>query len=115
MPIKKSRKKVIKRSSSLSFINFPRATYIKVFSLALLVTSVFFTVQLASSPQDPRGRAATEKIYKVGDLNRDDVINGTDIAILQSKIGTYDRQADLNGDGKVNEEDLNILLRLVGK
>lgn len=48
----------------------------------------------------------------VGDLNDDDTVNGTDLAILLSVWGTdgAGTGADLNGDGVVNGADLATLL-----
>jgi hypothetical protein len=47
---------------------------------------------------------------KVGDINRDGVINVFDLSILLTKWNTAAAEADLNGDGTVNVFDLSTLL-----
>lgn len=55
--------------------------------------------------------AITYTTFKVGDINRDGMINSSDLAILLSSWGsTSDLRADLNTDGRVNSADLAILL-----
>lgn len=45
-----------------------------------------------------------------GDINKDDIVNGLDLAILLGAFSTYDQSADLNQDGKVDGTDLTYLL-----
>lgn len=46
--------------------------------------------------------------YPTGDVNKDCVVNQTDIDIVQSDINTVNRRSDLNGDGIVDSTDLSI-------
>lgn len=48
--------------------------------------------------------------YRIGDINKDDIINGLDLSYLLSAFNSYDSEADLNGDGKVDGSDLSYLL-----
>jgi polysaccharide biosynthesis protein PslG len=52
---------------------------------------------------------------KVGDINRDNVIDIFDLSILLSKWGTTDSNSDLNKNGVVDVFDLSILLSAWGK
>ena len=45
-----------------------------------------------------------------GDINKDRIVDGKDLALLISGFKDYFKDADLNEDGKVNGEDLAILL-----
>ena len=45
-----------------------------------------------------------------GDINKDDIVNGLDLAILLGAFSTYEESADLNQDGKVDGTDLTYLL-----
>ena len=48
------------------------------------------------------------------DQNGDLKVDSTDVAIVQSKMGTSDPGADFDGDGTVTLQDLGILLRHFG-
>ncbi len=50
----------------------------------------------------------------VGDVNLDGVVNSTDLAIAQSNLGQAGGWAkgDMNGDGFVTEDDINLILGL---
>jgi hypothetical protein len=47
--------------------------------------------------------------YQIGDMNRDGKITTTDLVRLRLSIGLYDKMADLNFDGIVDENDLRIM------
>jgi uncharacterized protein YkwD len=49
-----------------------------------------------------------------GDLNGDGKVNVQDLSILLSKYNTDSPEADLTGDGKVNVSDLSVLLSMYG-
>lgn len=54
--------------------------------------------------------SASATVAKIGDLNNDNLVNGSDLAVLLSKWGTSDATADLSKNGKVDSADLAILL-----
>lgn len=62
-----------------------------------------------------------EEFHKLGDINRDGVIDQADLALLQASWGSksgdpnWNPDCDLNGDGVVNVLDLGILSRNYGK
>ncbi|MCH2132017.1 MAG: hypothetical protein MK179_22990 [Pirellulaceae bacterium] len=51
-----------------------------------------------------------EYFYRIGDINKDDIINGNDLALLLAAFNSYNADCDLNGDGKVDGADLSYLL-----
>lgn len=51
-----------------------------------------------------------DMIYTPGDLNRDDVVNSTDLSTILSLWGTDDLASDIDGDGIVTSFDLAQLL-----
>jgi hypothetical protein len=65
----------------------------------------------------PVGRLTAGDLYPVFrtfNLTGDDIINGFDVAYLFANWGQPGR-SDLNGDGKTDEKDLNIILGNLGK
>src|SRR5581483_8580023 len=50
-----------------------------------------------------------------GDLNGDNTVNGSDLAVLLSDFGTTNTAADINSDGTVNIIDLSILVSHYGQ
>lgn len=48
-----------------------------------------------------------------GDVNGDGAVTLADLAVLASYIGTNHAEADLNQDGKVDEEDYNLLVEWI--
>ncbi len=52
---------------------------------------------------------------KVGDLNKDGLVNIYDLSLLLSKWATTDSNADINKNGKVDIYDLSLLLSNWGK
>jgi len=48
------------------------------------------------------------------DQNGDLQVDGTDVAILRSKLGTADPGADLDGDGAVTQADVDLALAHLG-
>ncbi|MCC6005128.1 MAG: C25 family cysteine peptidase [Thermofilum sp.] len=63
----------------------------------------------------------TIKGARLGDINRDGIVDYKDLAILISKYGTkkgnieYYEDADLNNDGEINYKDLAILISNYGE
>jgi len=57
----------------------------------------------------------TIKLKHPGDANDDGIVNVYDLNILAKALGTsvgnpdYDRRADFNGDGKIDDYDIEIL------
>lgn len=47
---------------------------------------------------------------KVGDINKDGLVNISDLSALLAKWGTSDTAADINKDRTVNVSDLSMLL-----
>jgi len=64
--------------------------------------------------------ADTEAFHKLGDVNRDGVINNTDLNLLREAYGSkpgmanWNPDADLNGDGKVDMTDIGIASKNFG-
>jgi hypothetical protein len=49
-----------------------------------------------------------------GDLNNDGFLNGKDLILLKEKLGSvFDPRMDMNGDLRVDEKDINLLLPLI--
>lgn len=63
---------------------------------------------------DRNGNGVIDACEFYGDLNRDGQRNSADVAILLSRWRTDDKDADLNGDGIVDTQDLSVLLTLFG-
>jgi membrane-associated phospholipid phosphatase len=50
-------------------------------------------------------------LKRIGDLNDDDRVDGTDLAILLSEVGQTNSTADLDGDGIVDHRDTVLLVK----
>jgi hypothetical protein len=50
-----------------------------------------------------------------GDVNGDEVVNGTDIQAIINLIveGEYDKKADVNSDGHVNGTDIQEVINII--
>jgi hypothetical protein len=53
--------------------------------------------------------------YVPGDVNGDDIVNGTDIQAVINAIveDQYDERADVNGDGVVNGTDIQEIINII--
>ncbi len=73
--------------------------------------AVMITAQLGSQ------RRAADLVLKAevfGDVNRDGVVDGFDLAaLLAATVGEYDENADLDNDGDVDLDDLAVLVDLL--
>lgn len=67
------------------------------------------------SPKGLAGLGGPNTIGKTGDLNGDGKVNIQDLAKLLINFGKTTTVGDLNGDGKVNVQDLALLLVNFGK
>ena len=58
---------------------------------------------------------AAKVTYPVGDVNNDDVVNGTDIQAVINVIvaSEFDEKADVNGDGIVNGTDIQAIINII--
>lgn len=83
-------------------INFSRITIIAIVVVLLLVITIF------------------SALAYIGDINLDDIVNGSDLALIEQSLGTYQndagysRFADLNQDNFVDVMDLAIAGRSYG-
>ncbi len=57
---------------------------------------------------------AVDSLLASPDQNGDMVVDNTDLAIAQAKLGTHDAGADLDGDGTVTQADLELLSAHLG-
>ncbi len=57
---------------------------------------------------------AVDSLLASPDQNGDLVVDNTDLAIAQAKLGTHDAGADLDGDGTVTQADLELLSAHLG-
>ena len=84
-------------------------------SLSHKVRNKIIKARIAKKPKTGKGK----KIH--GDINRDGVVNATDLAILAAAYNTvkgdkkYNKRADLNNDKAVNECDLDVLRVTYGR
>ena len=62
---------------------------------------------------ESRGAELVLKSEVFGDVNRDGVVDGLDLAALLSAMMNYDAAADLDGDGDVDVDDLAALVELL--
>jgi hypothetical protein len=71
---------------------------------------LIYTIQKAKAEE-----ALREEFHKLGDVNRDGVIDGKDLALVSKAYGSkpgdanWNPDADLNGDGVVDSYDLAIV------
>lgn len=56
-----------------------------------------------------------EEPENIFDLNKDFLVTVGDLGILSSNIGTYNKSMDLNKDGKLDSEDLRIMINEILK
>jgi hypothetical protein len=70
-------------------------------------------LQTASDPGSPKWDAVIQRLVPLGDANLDGVVDGNDVANLESNYGfskdIYWQQGDFNGDGIVNAADFTLL------
>ena len=53
-----------------------------------------------------------DQLVVLRDLNDDGVVNSGDLAVLLTRLGTMDPEADLNGDGFVDQRDVQELFAI---
>jgi hypothetical protein len=69
---------------------------------------------LPSGNGAPGGPAVFQFSVLQGDVNRDGVVESVDFSLLNAAVLVYDRDADLNGDGRVDGADQSIVLGNAG-
>ena len=68
---------------------------------------------MSTLPVEPPEGFKTE-FWRLGDANRDGNIDDKDLAYVKSKFGTSDKDADFNGDGKVDILDFSVCAKNQG-
>jgi hypothetical protein len=83
---------------------------------SVIAQSTACTTQLAGAMECDPGYLCVEaaELGKVGDINRDGIVNGIDLAYILADWGTANPRSDLNHDGIVNGSDLGSLLTYWG-
>jgi hypothetical protein len=69
---------------------------------------------LPSGDGDEGGQAVFQFSVLQGDVNRNGVVDSTDLALMHAAFNSYNPNADLNGDGEITQQDLDVMMANAG-
>lgn len=67
------------------------------------------TINLSTSEFSKRVNISTQNTMVLGDVNADNIVNESDIKLLEENLNTSNQDYDINGDGLVTVSDISIV------